>query len=342
MIVDSPNQNEDKRYYFNLSFIPDSVGVAPIAVLNGKDKFCEASFAVNYISSCTLINSSNIINVDGNYHSSSGGGGGSGGSGSGGGSGDGSNVPEINNTNINESVNNSEINESLDFSSLYFNLCATSSCEFSRNYYELNNSPIYLVANNEEGADLFARVIAPDNSTIEFDFSGLLGEKHYEEFNFNQVGEYLIEITATKEGYNDYREYIVFYVEETMRDFVSLREFENIYFKICNDSECLNPKTIFKSNEPIYILAYNYLDASLSGILINPDNKQKDIVFNGGASLVDYSFPGVYTMSGDYSAEIIAEKDKYVPEYVRINFEVVSGSVYGGPVPVIPSPIHAV
>jgi len=82
------------------------------------------------------------------------------------------------------------------FDNLDSRFCEDSSCNILRGAFLINESPIYIKVFDFEGARLEGKRTNPEGSVKELRF-----ENDISEIDFNLAGEYIVEITASKEGY---------------------------------------------------------------------------------------------------------------------------------------------
>jgi len=117
----------------------------------------------------------------------------------------------------------------------YFDVrsCKDEICSKISRVFELLDSRIYLKSFKTEGVDLIGTLTLPDTSTQTLTFTNNIAE-----IPITQTGTYSAEITASKEGYQDYTSYIEFKVVDEISEVIDLTH-------ICNppDGDCRQDET---------------------------------------------------------------------------------------------------
>lgn len=117
------------------------------------------------------------------------------------------------------------------FKNIYYKTCLDPNCTKPKITFELSNSPIYLKVFETEGAILTGALTLPDSSTSSLKFSDGLAK-----IKLKQTGKYSAEITAKKQGYQDYTFYVEFDVVEKLPQIVDLSGICNLN-GVCDNGE---------------------------------------------------------------------------------------------------------
>src|SRR3989344_800223 len=103
-----------------------------------------------------------------------------------------------------------------------------------------------------------------------------------------------------------------------------LYDMENIYFKICADTQCQDTRVLFGlADSPVYIQAYDYGGAIFSGKITYPDGSVSDLDFNHLFTNDDYTKISL-SQTGKYIGEVLAEKEGFIPFYSKFEIIVVN------------------
>lgn len=109
-------------------------------------------------------------------------------------------------------------------------------------------------------------------------------------------------------------------------EFVAAQAFQtidNVYFKLCPDSECLQPRTLYELKEsPVVLKSFNAEGVVLSGEIISPDGTQSELKFGGWFRPDDIAKISL-TELGIYVGHIKVSKEGYLDLDLYFEFRVV-------------------
>ncbi|GEM_PF-2716755 len=140
------------------------------------------------------------------------------------------------------------------------------------------------------------------------------------EIPLDGIGEYTLIATASKQGFYDYNELIVFSVVEDRNEPQAVNDFNDLYFIVSEYPTATTGNAFFNSSSSsLFVKAFNTEGATLSGTLFFPWGSSQPLSFSSNIASVPRNDPGTYTV------DVIVSKPGYIPAEKTFYYTVVYG-----------------